>query len=185
MAVIDRTLTLHHRDVPARDRFNRLKAERPELDQWAGAAIQAAETIIVPRILAGTWGGTAETIDRGIAQASKVAVRDLRSGPRAERCDSAQCLFYRMAFEAVCREARDTFLAQQAAIAKGVEAMLLLQAASDAADEAQAMAQRSGLVAPAPPILPVPHALAMLMPAPPARRPLRPEDFGALPRGGA
>ncbi|KQS75466.1 hypothetical protein ASG32_27265 [Methylobacterium sp. Leaf361] len=129
----------------------------------------SAEDHWVPRILAGQLGRTAEEIERRVEAGHRLAEADVRA--QGTTLSDVEFLFWRLASEARCREACADFIAHQAAAAKGIEALFLLMAGLKAAEEAQALVVKSAL----------PRAHALAVPVSPARRPLRPEDFGALP----
>lgn len=142
--------------------------DTPAAKNAAMGGIASAEQHWIPKILAGALGRTTEEIEARVAKGHRDAEADVRA--EGTTLSDVEFLFWRLASEARCREACAEFIAQQAAAAKGMEALFLLMAGLKAAEEAQALVKS---------VAPRAHVLAM--PTPSARRPLRPEDFGCLP----
>ena len=166
----ERTVLLVFADAAEHATFNRLLAERPELQAFVQAQIEAALESFVPRMHAGVWGLTAGEVDRAIAVTCADADWHNATAPKAQRLDDDERLMCRLAYQAACRSARNEFLAALAEHEPAAKALIALaaygRAVADGMDTLRAA-------------LPV-HVLA----TPPAQhRRLRPEDFGALLQG--
>ncbi|MCJ2095494.1 hypothetical protein MKK67_23775 [Methylobacterium sp. J-072] len=166
----ERTVLLVFADATEHATFNRLLAERPELQGFVQGQIEAVIESFVPRMHAGAWGLTVGEIDRAIAVTCADADWRNATAPKAQRLDDDERLMCRLAYQAACRSARNDFLAALSEHEPAAKALIALAAYG------RAVADGMDTLRAAMP----PHALAA---QPPAHRRLRPEDFGALPQG--
>ncbi|MHC2104112.1 hypothetical protein [Methylobacterium sp. CM6246] len=165
----ERSVLLAFADGAEHATFNRLLAERPDLQAFVQGQIEAVIESFVPRMHTGAWGLTAEEIDQAIAVTSADADWHNATAPKAQRLDDDERLMCRLAYQAACRSARNDFLAALSEHEPAAKALIALAAygrtVADGMDALRAALPVNVLAAP-----------------PPQHRRLRPEDFGALPQ---
>ncbi|UYW25679.1 hypothetical protein OKC48_20760 [Methylorubrum extorquens] len=169
-----RRINVHFRDEAERDQFLRIHPEKEGSEESVAAGIRLVEQMIVPPLMRGEMGLTREEIHRAADPIMRAVLREARRG----RMDRDLMWCWRLAFTGRLTQAIDTFLSAVAVLEEASEALELITAGLRKATSAM---DHAAILAPAAP-LPAPRSAPLPgLGASPPRRPLRPEDFGAMP----
>ncbi len=165
------TIQLQFADDAERQRYWNLR-EQPGLHDVVSMGANLARDFLVPRIQDGRATYRAGELDRQIAGFLKAGSRDLAK-QLGRKLTEDERFMLRKGYEAIALAAKEEHLRTLAGIEKLGEALSLAHAGLAACNEGLRLLGE----------VEQPAAPAHLLSVPPARRPLRPEDFGCLPRG--
>lgn len=163
------TIQLRFADDAERQRYWSLQ-EQPGLHDVVSMGANLARDFLVPRIQDGRATYRGGELDRQIAGFLKAGNRDLAK-QLGRKLTEDERFMLRKGYEAIALAAKEEHLRTLAGVEKLGEALALTHAGLVACSEGLRLL---GEVKP-------PAAPAHLLSVPPARRPLRPEDFGCLP----
>ncbi|MBE7186453.1 MAG: hypothetical protein INR68_18835, partial [Methylobacterium mesophilicum] len=164
----DRTIHLRFANEAERKRHARLR-KRPELHDVMSMGANLARDYLLPRIQDGRATWREGELDRQIAGFLKAGSSDLTK-QFGRKLTADERFMLRIGYEAEALAAKDEHLKTLAGFEKLGEAHALAQASVAACNEGLRLLGQA-------------QAPALHLLATPSRRPLRPEDFGALPAG--